>query len=62
MNYRTVIRVRNTVVLLALLALVATLGEMDYQDAKLAERHYCEQVARGAWPAYRPEITCPVQP
>lgn len=44
---------------LALLAAYAYVSEQSYRDEQLEIRHYCEMVAAGAWPAYRPETPCP---
>jgi hypothetical protein len=52
---KTVIKVLAGVAVLALFGLV---GSMDYEDAVNAERHYCNMVAEGLWPAYRDDIDC----
>jgi len=31
---------------------LGVLGHMDYEDAKLEQRQYCERVAAGYWPDY----------
>ena len=33
-------------------------SEMDYEDALLQERIYCENVRDGVWPNYNTEIEC----
>lgn len=56
----------KTIVGLAALLLIFTLvGNTDYDQQLLEEKHYCEMVTlfadtQGAfgWPAYRKEITC----
>ena len=44
----------------ALFVIVAfcIVGQMDYEDAIEQERHYCDMVREGHWPAYKPEIDC----
>jgi hypothetical protein len=36
---------------LALLAALALVGRMDYRDAKESERHTCQMIEAGHWPA-----------
>lgn len=38
--------------LVAILLLLGLVGQMDYEDAKLHQDHYCKMVAEGAWPDY----------
>lgn len=44
--------------LAAILAIFGWVGEQDYQDAVAEERHYCEMVKAGYWPAYRDNTNC----
>ena len=47
--------------ILALAAIVAAFGfagSMDLQDAQGQQDRYCEYVADGTWPDYKPEINC----
>ena len=37
---------------LALLVLLALVGENDYEDALLQQQEYCQNVASGIWPDY----------
>ena len=45
-------------ILIAIVALFAIVGTMDYQDALDDEAHYCQMVKDKAWPAYRKEVNC----
>ncbi len=44
----------------ALFVIVAfgIVGQMDYEDAVEQERHYCDMVREGRWPAYNQDIDC----
>lgn len=44
----------------ALFVIVAfgIVGQMDYEDAIEQERHYCDMVREGRWPAYNQDIDC----
>ena len=44
----------------ALFVIVAfgIVGQMDYEDAIEQERHYCDMVRQGHWPAYNQDIDC----
>jgi len=51
--------------LLMLVAALMVVGQMDYEDAVLAERHYCDMVERFeksggeyGYPPYNPDIDC----
>lgn len=33
-------------------------GTAGYEQALSEEKHYCEMVAAGTWPAYNPSIKC----
>ena len=32
---------------------LAVIGQMDYEDATKAQKHYCEMVKEGMWPDYK---------
>ncbi|WZB35724.1 hypothetical protein FtMidnight_44 [Enterobacteria phage FtMidnight] len=38
---------------IAALILFGIVGNMDYEDALLEEKRYCENVAEGVWPDYK---------
>lgn len=44
---------RVVVALLVLLVVILVTGKMDYEDARLDERIYCEGVQKRQWPDYR---------
>lgn len=39
--------------ILIVLAALAAVGCMDFEDAKIEERQYCDAVREGLWPDYR---------
>lgn len=51
-------KLKLTFILIAIVALFAIVGTMDYQDALDDEAHYCQMVKDKAWPAYRKEVNC----
>lgn len=45
-------KIKLSFALLALLLLMGVVGRMDYEDAKLEEALYCDNVRTGVWPDY----------
>lgn len=43
---------KATLAAAAIVAAVLTAGEMDYQDARAEQAHYCDMVQAGHWPDY----------
>jgi hypothetical protein len=46
------------VCLIFILLAVSLVGRGDLEEEQRAGAEYCEHVAAGRWPAYRPEINC----
>ena len=38
--------------MIAVLLLIGVVGHFDYEDAKLSEQNYCQNVHDGIWPDY----------
>lgn len=47
-----------SLVALCIVVLAFVMGSMAYQDEVNQEKHYCEMVKSGAWPAFDKSIKC----
>ena len=52
---------KNILALAAIVAAFGFAGSMDLEDAQGQQDRYCEYVADGTWPDYKPEINCSKQ-
>ncbi len=52
---------KNILALAAIVAAFGFAGSMDLEDAQAEQDRYCEFVADGTWPDYKPEINCSKQ-
>jgi len=52
---------KNILALAAIVAAFGFAGSMDLEDAQGQQDRYCEFVADGTWPDYKPEINCSKQ-
>jgi len=46
---------------LFLIAAIAAVSEMDYEDAQMEHDYYCAMVAEGHWPEYRTDVNCNIE-
>ena len=60
MTFRSDSRKRcHVLVVAAIIALLyGAASNADFEDAVEQQKHYCEMVEAGAWPAYNPDINC----
>ena len=44
---------------IVLAALIMAANHFSYLDEVAEERHYCQMVKEGAWPAFKDDVVCP---
>ena len=59
-NFKGVEAVRIGLLLaIVLAALIMAANHFSYLDEVAEERHYCQMVKEGAWPAFKDDVVCP---
>ena len=51
-------KAKKIIIGLVLLGFIAITSSMDYEDELEAERHYCQMVKDGNWPAFNEGVNC----
>ena len=49
---------RTAIAATAIIAALGIAGTGDYQEAVRSHQKYCNMVAQGAWPDFKPETQC----
>lgn len=55
---KRIMKARKLLIGLVVLGLFGLVGSMDYQDELAEERHYCQMVKEGNWPAFKDDVNC----
>ena len=54
-------RLNAAFAIIILLLALGLVGQSDYEDELAAERHYCNMVEEGTWPAFNPDVNCDME-
>jgi hypothetical protein len=52
---------KKAILIAAIILVIGLVGQSDYEAELAAERHYCNMVEEGTWPAFNPETNCDME-